>query len=135
MTDAELAAVLRDARTIAVIGLSPAPHRPSNEVARYLKQAGYRVIPVNPGHTAILGERSYASLGAAAADQTIDIVDVFRRSEFAGAVVDEALPLRPRLVFLQVGVTDDRAAGRARAAGIPFIQDRCLAVEHRRLVA
>jgi predicted CoA-binding protein len=135
VTDADLAVVLRDARTIAVVGMSPAPHRPSNGVARYLQRAGYRVIPVNPGHAAILGERSYASLGAAAADQTIDIVDVFRRSAFAGAVVDEALPLRPRLIFLQVGVTDDRAAGRARAVGIPFIQDRCLAVEHQRLVA
>jgi predicted CoA-binding protein len=135
VTDADLAVVLRDAWTIAVVGLSPRPHRPSHEVARYLQQSGYRVIPVNPGHAEILGERSYPSLGAAAADQAIDIVDVFRRSELAGAVVDAAIPLRPRLIFLQVGVIDDRAAARARAAGIPFIQDRCLAVEHQRLVA
>jgi predicted CoA-binding protein len=135
VTDADLAVVLRDAWTIAVVGLSPRPHRPSHEVARYLQQSGYRVIPVNPGHAEILGERSYPSLGAAAADQAIDIVDVFRRSEFAGAVVDQALPLHPRLVFLQLGVTDDAAGDRARAAGVPFIQDRCLAVEHQRLVA
>jgi predicted CoA-binding protein len=135
VTDADLAAVLRAARTIAVVGLSPRPHRPSHGVARYLQGAGYRIVPVNPGHATILGEPSYASLGLAAADHGIDIVDVFRRSEFAGDVVDQALPLRPRLIFLQLGVIDDRAAGRAGDAGIPFIQDRCLAVEHQRLVA
>lgn len=135
MTDADLAVVLRASRTIAVVGLSPRPHRPSHEVARYLQQSGYRVIPVNPGHAEILGERSYPSLSAAAADQAIDIVDVFRRSAFAGAAVDAAIPLRPRLIFLQVGVVDDGAAVRAGTAGIPFIQDRCLAVEHQRLVA
>lgn len=135
MTDADLAAVLRAARTIAVVGLSPRPHRPSHGVARYLQGAGYRIVPVNPGHATILGEPSYASLGLAAADHAIDIVDVFRRSEFAGDVVDQALPLRPRLIFLQLGVIDDRAAGRAGDAGIAFIQDRCLAVEHQRLVA
>ena len=135
MTDAELAAVLQAARTIAVVGLSPRAHRPSHGVARYLQRAGYRVVPVNPGHATILGERSYASLDEAAAERAIDIVDVFRRSEFAGAVVDQALPLRPRLVFLQLGVTDVAAGDRARAAGVPFIQDRCLAVEHQRLVA
>lgn len=135
MTDTDLIAVLRAARTIAVVGLSPRAHRPSHGVARYLQSAGYRIVPVNPGHAIILGEPSYASLRLAAADHAIDIVDVFRRSEFAGAVVDEALPLKPRLIFLQLGVTDDRAADRARAAGVPFIQDRCLAVEHQRLVA
>jgi len=135
VTDADLAAVLRIARTIAVVGLSPHPHRPSHGVARYLQRAGYRIVPVNPGHDTILGERSYATLGEAVADHAIDIVDVFRRSEFAGTVVDQALPLRPRLVFLQLGVTDVAAGDRARAAGVPFIQDRCLAVEHQRLVA
>ena len=135
MTDADLAAILRVSRTIAVVGLSPHTHRPSHGVARYLQRAGYRIVPVNPGHATILGERSYPSLGLAAADHAIDIVDVFRRSEFASAVVDQALPLRPRLVFLQLGVTDVAAAERARAAGVPFIQDRCLAVEHQRLVA
>jgi predicted CoA-binding protein len=135
VTDADLAAILRVARTIAVVGLSPHAHRPSHGVARYLQRAGYRVVPVNPGHATILGERSYASLGLAAADHAIDVVDVFRRSEFAGAVVDQALPLAPRLIFLQLGVTDVAAGERARAAGVPFIQDRCLAVEHQRLVA
>ena len=135
MTDDDLATLLRVARTIAVVGLSPHAHRPSHGVARYLQRAGYRIVPVNPGHAEILGERSYASLALAAAEHAIDIVDVFRRSEFAGAVVDQALPLRPRLVFLQLGVMDVGAGERARAAGVPFIQDRCLAVEHQRLVA
>lgn len=134
MTDAELAAVLRRAQTIAVVGLSPKSHRPSHGVARYLQRAGYRIVPVNPGHAAILGETSYASLSDAAAAQRLDIVDVFRRSEFAGRVVDEALPLHPDLIFLQQGVVDPDAAARARAAGVPFIMDRCLAVEHQRLV-
>ena len=135
MTDAELAEILRASRTIAVVGLSPKGWRPSNEVATYLKEAGYRIVPVNPGHDEILGERCYRTLADAAKAHAIDVVSVFRRSELAGAVVDAALPLAPRLVFLQIGVVDDAAAQRARAAGVPYIQNRCLAVEHRRLVA
>ena len=135
MTDPELGAILRTAHTIAVVGLSPRAERPSYGVARYLQRAGYRVIPVNPTCPEVLGEHSYPSLAAAAAEHAIDVVDVFRRSAYAGAVVDDALPLRPSLIFLQLGVTDDHAAARAQAAGIPFVQDRCLAVEHQRLVA
>jgi len=131
----ELRALLKRARTIAVVGLSPKPIRPSHSVARYLQRAGYRIVPVNPGHETILGERSYPTLGAAARDLTIDVVDVFRRSELAGAVVDEALTLRPlpRLIWLQQGVADPAAEARAAAAGIPFVMDRCLAVDHRHL--
>ena len=131
----ELRALLKRARTIAVVGLSPKPIRPSHSVARYLQRAGYRIVPVNPGHETILGERSYPTLGAVARDLTIDIVDVFRRSELAGAVVDEALTLRPlpRLIWLQQGVADPAAEARAAAAGIPFVMDRCLAVDHRHL--
>jgi predicted CoA-binding protein len=133
MTDNELREILRDARTIAVVGCSPKLERPSNGVARYLQARGYRIVPVNPGVSEILGERSYPTVTAAARDHTIDIVDVFRRSEFAGAVVDQALPLAPRLVILQLGVVDHRAAERAAAAGVPMLMDRCLAIEHRRL--
>ena len=131
----ELRVLLKRARTIAVVGLSPKPIRPSNSVARYLQRAGYRIVPVNPGHETILGERSYPTLGAAARDLTIDVVDVFRRSELAGAVVDEALTLSPlpRLIWLQQGVADPAAEARAAAAGIPFVMDRCLAVDHRHL--
>jgi len=125
--------LLRDVRTIAVVGCSPKPVRPSHEVARYLQRAGYTVIPVNPGHREILGEPCYPTLAAAARVQTLDLVDVFRRSELAGAVVDEAIALRPRLIWLQVGVQDDAAAARAAAAGIPFVMNRCLMVDHQRL--
>lgn len=131
----ELRDLLRRARTIAVVGLSPNPMRPSNSVSRYLQRAGYRVIPINPGHPEILGEQSYPTLEAAARDHAIDIVDVFRRSELAGAVVDQALALRPppRLIWLQQGVADPSAEQRAAAAGIPFVMDQCIAVEHRHL--
>ena len=133
MTPDELRALLREVRTIAVVGLSPKAERPSHSVARYLQRAGYRVVPVNPGHAEILGERSYASLAEAARDHAIDVVDVFRRSELAGGVVDEAIAIRPRLIWLQLGVVDEPAALRARAAGIPIVMDRCLAVEHGQL--
>jgi predicted CoA-binding protein len=113
-----LRALLRESKTVAVVGLSPDPGRPSHGVARYLQNAGYRIVPVNPTVTAVLGERSYASLAAAAREHTIDVVDVFRRSAFAGGVVDEAIALRPRLIWLQQGVVDDAAAARAAAAGI-----------------
>lgn len=133
MTPDALRTLLRDARTIAVVGLSPDPARPSHSVARYLQDAGYRIVPVNPHHARLLGEDCYPSLTAAARDHSIDVVDVFRRSEFAGAVVDEALTLRPRLIWLQQGVVDPAASARARAAQIPFVMDRCLAVDHQQL--
>lgn len=132
-TPDELRGLLRRARTIAVVGLSPKPERPSHSVARYLQRAGYRLVPVNPGHDALLGERSYPTLAAAARETAIDVVDVFRRSEHAGAVVDEALALRPLLIWLQQGVVDAAAEARAEARGVPFVMDRCLAVEHRLL--
>jgi hypothetical protein len=133
LSDDGLRDLLRRARTIAVVGLSPKPVRPSHSVARYLQQRGYRILPVNPGHEAILGERSYPTLAAAAQEHQIDIVDVFRRSELAGAVVDAALPLRPLLIWLQQGVVDAAAQARAEAAGVACVMDRCLAVEHRLL--
>jgi uncharacterized protein len=131
MTNDALRALLRDVRTIAVVGLSPKPDRPSHGVARYLKKAGYHIVPINPGHEQVLGEPSYPSLAAAARDHTIEVVDVFRRSELAGAVVDEAIALHPRLIWLQQGVVDEAAASRAEAAGIPIVMDACLAVQHR----
>ena len=133
MTAAALRDILGAARTVAVVGLSPTPGRPSNGVARYLQQAGYRVVPVNPHHRVILGEKSYPSLTAAAADHALDVVDVFRRSAFVGPIVDEAIQVRPRLIWLQVGVVDQAAQERAQAAGIPCVMDRCLMVDHRAL--
>ncbi|OLB66645.1 MAG: hypothetical protein AUG85_14505 [Gemmatimonadetes bacterium 13_1_20CM_4_66_11] len=133
----ELRGLLQRARTIAVVGLSPNPMRPSNSVARYLQRSGYTIVPVNPGHDAILGEKSYRTLSDAAREHAIDIVDVFRRSELAGAVVDEAIALRPapQLIWLQQGVVDVTAQARAAKAGIPFVMDHCLAIEHRHLEA
>ena len=134
MTNDALRALLREARTVAVVGLSPKPERPSHGVASYLQRAGYRIVPVNPGHDEILGERSYRTLSDAARDHAIDIVDVFRRSELAGAVVDEAIAIRPKLVWLQLGVADEAARARAEGAGIPIVMDRCLAIDHRQLL-
>jgi len=133
MTNDALRELLREVRTIAVVGLSPKPERASHGVAGYLQRAGYHIVPVNPGHEKILGERSYPTLAAAARDHSIDVVDVFRRSELAGAVVDDAIALHPRLIWLQQGVMDPAAEARAEAAGIPIVMDSCLAVQHRLL--
>jgi len=133
MTNDALRALLQEVHTIAVVGLSPKPDRPSHGVAGYLKRAGYHIVPINPGHEKVLGEQSYATLADAAREHTIDVVDVFRRSEHAGAVVDEAIALHPRLIWLQQGVMDEAAAARAAAAGIPIVMDACLAVQHRLL--
>ncbi len=132
-SDAELRALLGEARTIAVVGLSPNPMRPSHSVARQLQRSGYTIVPVNPGHAEILGEKSYRTLSDAAREHTIDIVDVFRRSEHVAAIVDEAIAIHPKLIWLQLGIVDDDAAQRAAAAGIAFVQDHCLAIEHSRL--
>jgi hypothetical protein len=133
VTPDALRAVLEQAATIAVVGLSPDPGRASHEVARYLQGAGYRIIPVNPFHDNILGEPCYPTLTAAAGEHRIDIVDVFRRSQFSGAIVEEAIAVHPRLIWLQVGVVDAAACARATAAGIPCIMDRCLMMEHQHL--
>lgn len=117
------------------MGLSPNPARPSHSVARYLQRAGYRIVPINPFATEVLGEHAYGSLTDAARDHTIDVVDVFRRSEHAQDVVREAIALAPRLIWLQEGVRDETAAALARSADIPFVMDRCLAVEHGRLLS
>ena len=131
--DEILRQLFQEAHTIAVVGLSPNQMRPSHSVARYLQRSGYTIVPVNPGHNEILGAKSYPTLSDAARDHTIDIVDVFRRSENAGAVVDEAIPLRPMLIWLQLGVVDPAAEQRAAAAGVPFVMDHCIAIEHSRL--
>src|SRR2546427_438235 len=133
MTPEALRALLAEAKTIAVVGLSPKPWRPSHQVAQYLQAAGYRIVPVNPEHDTILGERGYPTLTAAAREHPIDIVDVFRRSDLVGPIVNEAIGIRPLLIWLQVGVVDEAARRSAAAAGIPFIMDRCLMADHRLL--
>jgi predicted CoA-binding protein len=128
---AAIAEILRTSRRIAVVGLSPKPERPSHRVAAYLQRAGYTIIPVRPTGATILGEPVHSNLPAAAAAGPIDIVDVFRRSEFVPALLDDLLTVRPRLVWLQVGVRDEATAGRLEAEGIPVVMDRCLAVDHQ----
>ncbi len=132
--DPELAAILRTARTIAVVGLSPCPERPSHQVAAYLQAAGYRILPVRPDGEFILGEPVYPNLAAAGAAGPLDIVNIFRRSEAVAELTGDLLALRPRLVWMQVGVRDPVTAARLEAAGIPVVMDRCLMVDHRSLV-
>lgn len=133
---ATLGALLRGARTIAVIGLSPNPRRPSHAVAAYLQDAGYRIIPVRPGVTSVLGETSYPDLGSAmAAEGTPDIVDIFRRSDALPELAPALLAANPRLVWMQVGVRDEAVAAQLEAAGITVVMDRCLMVEHPWLVS
>ena len=120
--------ILRSARTIAVVGLSANPRRPSHGVARYLQRAGYRIIPVNPNVSEVLGERAYATLSELPAP--VDVVEVFRRSEYAGAIVDEAIATGAGAVWLQDGVVDDAAAERARAAGLDVVMDDCMMRRH-----
>jgi predicted CoA-binding protein len=133
--DATLRDLLTRVRTIALVGWSPKPDRPSHRVAAYLKARGYRVIPVNPGQagTTALGEVVRASL--AEISDPVDMVDIFRRSEEAGSVVDEALASLPGLqaVWMQLDVIDAAAAARAEAAGVMAVMDRCPAIEIPRL--
>jgi uncharacterized protein len=120
--------ILESARTIAVVGLSPDPRRPSHGVARYLQRAGYRIIPVNPNVDQVLGERAYPSLREVS--DPVDVVEVFRRSEFVGPIVDDAIAMRARAVWLQDGVIDEEAAERARAAGLDVVMDDCMMRRH-----
>jgi predicted CoA-binding protein len=134
-TDDDLRAILTRSRVIALVGWSPKPDRPSHRVAAFLAQRGYRVIPVNPGQAGMLalGETVRASLSDIA--ESVDMVDIFRRSEEVGPVVDEALERFPELrtVWMQLGVFNPEAAARARARGVDVVENRCPAIEIPRL--
>jgi uncharacterized protein len=136
LTSLPISYLLQTTRTIAVVGLSPKFERDSNEVARYLQAAGYRVVPVNPVVAAssqpiILGQRCYASLQDAAKEYAIDMVDVFRQSDAVPAVVDDAMAIGAKSLWLQLGVVHDAAVVKARAAGLVVVQDLCIKLEHR----
>jgi predicted CoA-binding protein len=122
--------VLDECLTIAVVGLSSDPIRPSYGVASYMKRRGYRVIPVNPNETEVFGDKSYSSL--ADVPEKIDLVDIFRRSDQAGKAVDEAIAIGARAVWLQEGVIDEAAARRAHDAGLLVVMDRCWLKDHLR---
>ena len=125
-----VAEILRGARTIAVVGLSSNPMRASHGVAEYLKNAGYRIIPVNPNETEVLGEKSYARLEDV--PEPVDIVDVFRRAEEVPAVAESAIGIGAKVLWMQLGIENAEAAERARAAGLVVVEDACLLVEHKR---
>lgn len=122
--------ILDECRTIAVVGLSSDPTRPSNGVASYMRRHGYKVIPVNPNETDVFGDKAYRSL--ADVPEQIDLVDVFRRSSEAGNAVDEAIAVGAKAVWLQEGVLDNAAAQRALDAGLLVVMDRCWLKEHVR---
>jgi len=128
--DDELGRILREARTIAVVGLSADPEKPSHEVAAYLQAQGYRIIPVNPRGGVILGETVYADLHAVR--EPIDIVDVFRPAAACLDVARDAVTVRAKVLWLQLGIVNVEAAALARAAGLAVVMDRCTLREHRR---
>ena len=128
-----LRALLKDAKTIAVVGISPRPERPSHRIAARLLEWGYRVIPVRPAISEVLGLKAYASLSDV--PERIDLVDVFRNPEDAGPIVDECIALKLPAVWLQEGVVNEPAAARAQAAGMTVVMDRCISVEYRKLLA
>jgi len=126
----EIKALLQRIKTVAVVGLSPDPDRPSYSVAMYLQQNGYRIVPVRPGGGKILGEKVYERL--AEIPFAVDLADHFRKGSLVGAHVDEAIELRIPAIWMQEGVIDEAAAGRARAAGLLVVMDRCMLKEHRK---
>ncbi len=132
-TISELRHILGTCRTIAVVGLSPQWHRPSFFAAKYMQAHGYRIVPVNPMAPEILGERSYPSLTAAAADHRIDMVDCFRKSEDIPPLAEEAIAIGAKCLWMQLGVVNEDAAAHARAAGLAVVMDRCVKIEHARL--
>ncbi len=122
--------LLKKYKTLAVVGLSSNPMRPSHAVTEYMQSAGYRIIPVNPNETEVLGEKSYARLEDV--PEKIEIVNVFRRTEEVPPVVESAIRVGVKVVWMQLGIENEEAAAKARAAGLVVVEDACILVEHRR---
>ncbi len=129
----EIAELLRTSKTIAVVGLSSKRHRPSYGVTEYMQRQGYRIIPVNPGESEVLGEKAYPDLESI--PEKVDIVNIFRRSEHVPEIVEAAIRIGARAVWMQEGVFHPEAARRAEEAGLFVIQDRCILKEHRKLTS
>jgi predicted CoA-binding protein len=129
---ASIRRILKDSKTIAVVGLSPKPQRPSHRVARYLMEAGYTIIPVNPGQDTILGLPCYPDLRAIPTQ--VDMVDIFRRPEAVLSIVEDAIAIGAKYIWMQEGVVNKEAAAKAEAAGLPVIMDRCTKIDHMNLL-
>ena len=129
---ARIRKILEDSKTIAVVGLSPKPQRPSHQVARYLMAAGYIIIPVNPGQDTILGLPCYRSLKAIPTQ--VDMVDIFRRPEAVLPIVEDAIAIGAKFIWMQEGIVNKEAAAKAEAAGLIVIMDRCAKIDHMNLL-
>jgi predicted CoA-binding protein len=127
----EMRQILATAKTIAVVGLSDKPDRPSYGVAAYLQEQGYRIIPVNPNLSQVLGEKAYPNLRQI--PEAVDVVDIFRRAEHVPAIVDDAIAINAKVVWMQLGIVNEVAAARAEAAGLTIVMDACMAATHRYL--
>ncbi len=127
----EIASILKNFKVVAVVGLSTDSSRPSHQVAQYLKQHGYRIVPVNPGCTEILGEQCYDSLKAI--PFPVEVVDIFRKEGAIPDIVDEAIAVGVKVVWMQLGLTEPESAKRAREAGLAVVMDRCMKIEHSQL--
>jgi uncharacterized protein len=131
-TTAEIAEILKTAKVIAVVGLSPKPERPSHGVSAYMKDQGYTIIPVNPGHPQILGEKAYKSL--LEVPGAIDIVNIFREPSAVPAIVDQAIAKGAKVIWMQEGIVHNAAAAKATAAGLKVVMNKCIYKEHSRRV-
>ncbi len=128
---AEIADILKTCHTVAVVGLSPKPDRPSHQVAKYLQEHGYRIVPVRPGCSEILGEKCYDSLRDI--PFPVEVVDIFRNVDAIPAIVDEAIAVGAKVVWMQLGLAEPASAQKARAAGLKVVMDRCMKIEHGQL--
>nr|HID60002.1 CoA-binding protein [Desulfobacterales bacterium] len=131
-TSREIKAILEKHKTVAIVGLSPKPQRDSHRVAKYLKENGYRIVPVNPGQKEILGEKCYPNLKAI--PFPIEIVDIFRKPEAIPPIVDDAIELGARVVWMQLGLAHNQAADKARNAGLKVVMNRCIKIEHANML-
>ena len=132
-TDAELREILRQTKTVAVVGLSSKPHRESNEVAAYLQRRGYRIVPINPNETQVLGETAYPSLDELPPDMRIDLVDVFRRAEETPPVAEAAVRVGASVLWLQLDIVNEEARRIAEDGGLTVIMGACIKIEKKRL--